>query len=247
MLIFGILILIVAILMVIYPEFFIEHRVPKLPKKLQTSPKMKVFTRVWGCICIIIGIVLILISLVTMTDYNIKSKDKTTTNNDNQTVNKEQEITIDEFYNDSLTKDYLNIKKLKTDYSVEDATNDKAVIVSHDMIYNPDILDNFIININTNTPAFLRLIKTTYEGDLIITDIKYNEDKVVVITDNTRDEFSNENSRKITIEEYKHIEEILISSNDKTVSSLIVYNDNKDDNRVLFQRNRLIEFSGDNN
>ena len=84
------------------------------------------------------------------------------------------------------------------------------------------------------------MIQTTVEGDLIITDIKYEIDKVIVITDNTRDKFSSEENRKITLETYKNIEEVLDLDKDPAISSLIVYNDNKEDNRVLLTRNRMI-------
>ena len=84
------------------------------------------------------------------------------------------------------------------------------------------------------------MTQTTVEGDLIITDIKYEIDKVIVITDNTRDKFSSEKDRKITIETYKNIEEVLDLDKDPAISSLIVYNDNKEDSRVLLTRNRII-------
>ncbi|MCI5967644.1 MAG: DUF4362 domain-containing protein [Tenericutes bacterium] len=84
------------------------------------------------------------------------------------------------------------------------------------------------------------MAQTTVEGDLIITDIKYEIDKVIVTTDNTRDKFSSEEDRKITIETYKNIEEVLDLDKDPVISSLIVYNDNKEDSRVLLTRNRII-------
>lgn len=155
-------------------------------------------------------------------------------------VKDEQKNIFDNFYNDSLTKGYINIEELGQDYSLEQATKDKAVVVSDTTIANPDLLDDFIVSINTNKSAFLRLVETTIEGDLIITDIKYDKGKVLIITDNTRDEFSSEKDRKITIEEYKHIEEIFDFDKDPVVSSLIVYNDNKDENRILLQRTRII-------
>lgn len=153
----------------------------------------------------------------------------------------EEKNIFDNFYNDSLTKGYISIEKLSQDYSLEQATKDNAVVVNNIGIVNPDLLDDFKVNINTDKPAFLRLVETTIEGDLIITDIKYGNDKVIVITDNTRDEFSSKEDRKIVIDEYKHIEEVFDFSKDPVVSSLIVYNDNKDNSRVLLTENRLID------
>lgn len=156
-------------------------------------------------------------------------------------VKDEQKNIFDNFYNDTLTKSYVNIEELGQDYSLEQAIKDNAVVVSNSTIANPDLLDDFIVNINTDKSAFLRLVETTIEGDLIITDIKYDNNKVLIITDNTRDEFSSEENRKITIEEYKHIEEVFDFDKDPAVSSVIVYNDNKDESRVLLKHNRIID------
>lgn len=162
----------------------------------------------------------------------------------NNFVENSEQIVIDEkleeFYNDSLTNGYINITELDKDYSLEEAIKDNAVVVSNNTIANPDLLDNFIVNINTGKSAFLRLVETTIEGDLIITDIKYDGNKVLIITDNTRDEFYEDSSKKISIDEYMHIEEIFNFDKDSVVSSLIVYNNNKDESRVLLKRNRII-------
>lgn len=161
-------------------------------------------------------------------------------NNFKESINEETNIeSLNDFYNDSLTKDYTNIEKLSSDYGVEQAIKDKAVVVTN-TIANSDLLTNLTTSINTKKRAFLRLAQTTVEGDLIITDIKYEIDKVIVITDNTRDKFSSKEDRKITIETYKNIEEVLDLDKDPAISSLIVYNDNKEDSRVLLTQNRTI-------
>ena len=63
MLIVGILITIVAIFMILFPEFFMKLKSPRIPEKLLKSPKMKIIIRVWGSICIIIGIILIIFAI----------------------------------------------------------------------------------------------------------------------------------------------------------------------------------------
>ncbi len=161
-------------------------------------------------------------------------------NNFKESITEETNIkSLNAFYNDSLTKDYISIEKLSSDYGVEQAIKDKAVVVTT-TIANSDLLTDFKTSINTKKRAFLRLAQTTVEGDLIITDIKYEIDKVIVITDNTRDKFSSKEDRKITIETYKNIEEVLDLDKDPAISSLIVYNDNKEDSRVLLTRNMII-------
>lgn len=170
------------------------------------------------------------IKLFGITIYN-NFKESTTEETNSESLN--------DFYNDSLTKDYISIEKLSSDYQVEQAIKDKAVVVTT-TIANSDLLTDFTTSINTKKRAFLRLVQTTVEGDLIITDIKYEIDKVIVITDNTRDKFSSEENRKITIETYKNIEEVLDLDKDPAISNLIVYNDNKEDSRVLLTRNMII-------
>lgn len=63
MIIVGILITIVAIFMILFPEFFMKLKSPRIPDKLLKSPKMKIIIRVWGSICIIIGIILIIFAI----------------------------------------------------------------------------------------------------------------------------------------------------------------------------------------
>ena len=63
MLIVGILITIVAIFMILFPEFFMKIKSPRIPEKLLKSPKMKIIIRVWGSICIVIGTILIIFAI----------------------------------------------------------------------------------------------------------------------------------------------------------------------------------------
>ena len=62
MLIAGILITIVAIFMVLVPQFFMRLKSPRIPDKLLKNPKMKIVLRVCGNIFVIVGILLIIFS-----------------------------------------------------------------------------------------------------------------------------------------------------------------------------------------
>ena len=64
MLITGILITIVAIFMILVPQFFMGLKSPRIPDKLLKNPKMKIVLRVWGGIFAIVGIILIVFSTV---------------------------------------------------------------------------------------------------------------------------------------------------------------------------------------
>lgn len=66
MLITGIIVIIFAILLVIFPKFFLNLKSPDTAflqmKKLHNNKKVILAVRIWGSICLIIGITLIIIS-----------------------------------------------------------------------------------------------------------------------------------------------------------------------------------------
>ena len=64
MLITGILITIVAIFMILIPQFFMKLKSPRIPDKLLKNPKMKIVLRMWGIIFVIAGIMLIIFSTI---------------------------------------------------------------------------------------------------------------------------------------------------------------------------------------
>ena len=64
MLITGILITIVAIFMMMNPQFFMKLKSPRIPDKWLKNPKMKNVLRVWGGILVIVGILLIVFSII---------------------------------------------------------------------------------------------------------------------------------------------------------------------------------------
>ena len=64
MLVTGILITIVAIFMVLVPQFFMRLKSPRIPDKLLKNPKMKIVLRAWGSIFVIVGILLIVYSII---------------------------------------------------------------------------------------------------------------------------------------------------------------------------------------
>ena len=64
MLITGILITIVAIFMILIPQFFMRLKSPRIPDQLLKKPKMKIVLRVWGVILVIVGILLIVFPII---------------------------------------------------------------------------------------------------------------------------------------------------------------------------------------
>ena len=67
---------------------------------------------------------------------------------------------------------------------------------------------NIITNNKDNKEsAYIRLVQPTTEGDLVIYDIKYDKDndKIILVTDSTRDKFAADNDRIISLHEYEKI------------------------------------------
>lgn len=114
---------------------------------------------------------------------------------------------LDEFYDTKLTTGYVNIKQIKEDYTIEEAINDKCFVVSHAKVYNENLYEDFMNKYNNKESAYIRLVQPTTEGDLVIYDIKYDKDcdKIILVTDSTRDKFAADNDRIISLHEYEKI------------------------------------------
>lgn len=110
----------------------------------------------------------------------------------NTSEDRDREPEIEEKGNDRIA-----LEDLPEKYSFEDAVTDKCVISVHGMeIYNKDELDKFIENVNRNEPDFIRCINYTEEGDMIITDVEFEEDnRFKVALDTTRDNWMDSENR----------------------------------------------------
>ena len=64
MLIAEIVVSVIAVLLVIFPKFFLYLKSPRSTKKIHDNKKILLAVRAWGIICLVIGIILILISIV---------------------------------------------------------------------------------------------------------------------------------------------------------------------------------------
>lgn len=113
---------------------------------------------------------------------------------------------IEEFYNSKLTNNYSSILNIKEDYKLKDALDDNLLVIDNYTIYNSNLYDNFKDKIKRGEDAFLRVIITTVEGDILIDDIKVENRKIEVIFDNTRDRYLANDSRKIEIKEFSNLD-----------------------------------------
>jgi len=111
---------------------------------------------------------------------------------------------LDNIYNNKITQNYTDIRNLSKNYTIEDAKKDNCFVIGT-TIYNNNLYTEFMKKYNDRQNAFTRIVKTTIEGDLIINDVLYQDDKLILVKDNTRDEFSSKEDQNIKISEYKNI------------------------------------------
>lgn len=129
---------------------------------------------------------------------------------------------------DNKTYNFKAIESLPEDYTLDQAVEDNCVVLTNnEKIYNKDELDRFIQNVNNNIPDFMRVVCFTVEGDMIITDIKFNnENNFKVCFDYTRDEYSSPEDRIYRYGKYTEFGE------EKTEDGIYYYLDKPEDENL---------------
>ncbi len=130
-------------------------------------------------------------------------------------------------------------------------TSKEKVYIKMENILNINLLDDFLDNTNKyNKNAIsdkVEIVTYTIEGDEILTTVEYNKEtnEFTVIKDNTKDEFANEENRKITTNIYSRFNYDLIkkikddyiyvmlqaNNNEYPDISICVYNKNIEKNK----------------
>ncbi len=82
--------------------------------------------------------------------------------------------------------------ELPMDFTVEKAVEEGYYVDVHGELYNEDVMTEFVNDVNDEdvTKALVRTIRYTTEGDPIITFFRYEDDKITVARDSSRDKFS---------------------------------------------------------
>ncbi|MCH5268793.1 MAG: DUF4362 domain-containing protein [Lachnospiraceae bacterium] len=125
-----------------------------------------------------------------MTQANVKENAETAS-----PVEKEQnEESLLDFSDNALSPtepqtNYTDIKKLPADYSEDMAIRDGVVVKKLDGTLNKEMLYRFCDSYLEGKDAMVRVMFYTTEGDPIIQDISYKEDRITLITDSSRDKF----------------------------------------------------------
>lgn len=120
------------------------------------------------------------------------------------------------FYNTPLTKD-IDIRKLSPDYNFDMALKDNILVEANGQLYNFDNYLEFKKAYQNKQSAFIRIGKSTIEGDLIIYDLLYYDDTIYLVVDATRDKYGTNTGLKI-----ENYEKMIMDD------ALILYNENID-------------------
>ena len=113
-------------------------------------------------------------------------------------------ILVFSLYAHPVLGDYTDIRTLSEDYSQEQAQVDGCFVIGA-MVHNDGLYTEFMERCQNGEDAFIRVAQSTVEGDVILTDVLYDSasDQVLVVHDSTRDEFSAEADRIITLHTYE--------------------------------------------
>ncbi|MDO4376463.1 MAG: DUF4362 domain-containing protein [bacterium] len=111
---------------------------------------------------------------------------------------------VDDFYKTVLTQ-YNDIRDLSENYSTSDAKKDNCYVIGSSV--NDKLFSGFTSKYNKKKDAFVRVVHSTTEGDVIITDVLYDSinDKVHIVTDSTRDKYASLEDRTIKYQSYEKI------------------------------------------
>lgn len=92
------------------------------------------------------------------------------------------------------SSEFINIKQLRYNYTIEEARNDNCVIISSNgKIYNIEIFYKFIDKVSAKCNLFIRIISCIDDSMFRIYDLKYDNQKDVFLlcVDDTRTDFNN--------------------------------------------------------
>lgn len=103
--------------------------------------------------------------------------------------------------NEELSKDYYSVKN---DYDFKNAKKDGYVVYELDKVFNEDNILKFYENYKNNINDDLTIVKYTIEGDPMVIQYVYRDNKLIVYEDYTRDDYGS--SDEISVKLIKEIE-----------------------------------------
>ncbi len=126
---------------------------------------------------------------------------------------------IDKRYCMLETDEIISLNKLSKEYNYKDAIKDNYYVVTDKKHYNDEVMQKFLDSIISTKTAFIRIVNSSYDGKIVITDVLYDKERVTVFVDDTRN-LNDEASIKIY--EFTHLDVI----DDEVGKYLYAYNGN---------------------
>ena len=123
---------------------------------------------------------------------------------DSYRVEYEGIVDINDFYNHSITSKYKDLRTLPENYSKEQAQKENCFIIGA-MVHNDNLYSEFMDKYSKKENAFIRVVQSTVEGDIFIIDVLYEarNNKIHLVKDDTRDEFSAQEDKTIKYNTYE--------------------------------------------
>lgn len=160
--------------------------------------------------------------------YNIKNNDSTVTFNEKRDeIKQKYDLTIKDlkdYANGNNKNEYgfIQLKKLSRVYTLENAISDKCFVWKAREEYNREVIENFVSKVRNKENAFVRIVFTTIEGDIVIDDVEYKDNIFKLTIDSTRDKFSNPEDRVYKEKTYNNIK--IDNGSDGDTANVSLYN-----------------------
>lgn len=84
----------------------------------------------------------------------------------------------------------MKIELIPDGYTIDEAVEAGYFVAKDGVYYNKESYDTFSNDINNGNDGVLRIVTFTQDGDMIITDLHYENKKFKVVRDATRDRYS---------------------------------------------------------
>ena len=112
------------------------------------------------------------------------------------------------------SKKYIELEDVELDYNFAQMVEDKCYIETNsNAVYHIKELENFLKNVDNKKEDEIRIVQYTIEGQPILTNLEYKDNKFILKIDSRRDGWSAEEDRKITTTEYDVSKYQLVKSN----------------------------------
>ena len=120
---------------------------------------------------------------------------------------------------------YIKLEDLEIDYNLSKMIEDECyILLNSNIVYNIEELDDFMDNVENNISDEIRIVQYTIEGQPILTNLEYKDNKFIVKIDNRRDGYAAKDEKKIITKEYDGAKYKLLKGNTpNSETNFIVY------------------------